>query len=167
MKMNLSHFIVVIFCLLIAIKGQSQKFPKIKAIKGYLYYNQNDEGNKVGGTLSENIIDNKEFYLWNTIIGEGSAIGPSTNLLVIVEIQIAPTESSDNGRVKLTVFDSKDKVIFSQEQDYSIFEKGNIYSTPFLLNDTGCGLIKLKAELIKSKKVTSFLEKTIDFECGE
>ena len=149
--------------------SQSNTYPQIKSLKGFLFYNQNKIGEKSGGTLSENIIDNKDFYLWNTIIGEGSAKGTSQNTLIVVEIINNPKEHSINGNVRLTVTDEKNKVIFTQVQDYSIFEKGNIFSAPFLLYETGCGNIKIKAELLdkSKKKVISKMEKSIEFNCGE
>ena len=146
---------------------QKTTYPKIKDIKGYLYYNQNKIENKLGGTFSENIIDAKDFTLWNTIIGEGSALAPSDNTMIVVEIIADPNESSINGYVKLTATNDKNKVLFSQEQYYSIIEKGNTYSAPFMLINTGCETIKLKAQLIKDKKTVTMLEKSIIFNCGE
>ncbi len=149
--------------------SQNPTYPRIKSMKGYLYYNQNNIGEKSVGTLSENIIDNKDFALWNTIIGEGSAKGSSKNTLIVVEIVNNPNQISVNGYIRLIVKNDKNKILFSQTQDYSILEKGNVFKSPFLLYNTGCGYLNLVAELLdsSSKKVISTLKKRIEFECGE
>jgi len=150
----------------------SQKYnnPQIKSLKGFLFYNQENFDDKLCDSFSENIIDNSDFSLFNTIVGEGSAKGPSTNTLIIVDIIYNPNISYSNGNVRLIVTDKKNKVIFTQMQNYYLIsEKGNTYSAPFLLYDTGCGYLKIKAELIgRSKKgVISVMEKNIEFNCGE
>ena len=61
---------------------------KISSIEAHLFCNLDNDfsDKKVAGTISENVLDNPEFSLWNTIIGEGSAEGSSNQTLIIVNI---------------------------------------------------------------------------------
>lgn len=149
--------------------GQDNNHPKIKAVKGFLYYNQNNGGGNCAGTLSENIIDNKNFSSWNGSGGTGSINGDSQNLLVVVEIINNSMQESGNGYIKLTIFDETSKVIFLQIQSYMLLDIKNVFYAPFMLNHPGCGIIKLKAELLNNSKdeVFSAMVKMIDFKCGE
>lgn len=158
-------FIILFLGLITNLYGQSE----IKSIEGYLFYNQNNMNNNSGGTLSENIIDNDNFSLYNVIIGEGSAKSSSSNTIIIVKLVNNVITEADNNSIKLTVFDENNNIVFRQEQHYSILESNNIYFAPFLLYGTGCEALKLRAEIIDktNNKVLSVLEKSIDFRCGE
>ncbi|HEY1405769.1 MAG TPA: hypothetical protein VF857_04090, partial [Spirochaetota bacterium] len=70
---------LILFICMNHISFGEDRYPRIKAVKGFLYYNESKSGQKSAGTLSENIIDNSNFQLWNVIIGEGSAKGYSQN----------------------------------------------------------------------------------------
>lgn len=148
--------------------SQTVLTPAIKSVKAFLYYNQNQNGNKAGGTLSENIIDYKDFSLRNVIIGEGSASAPSENTIVVVEV-IQNNSEISTGVVKLVVYDVNKKILLSQEQPFSIFEKENVFSAPFIIYKTRCGKIKIKIQLMdqSKKKIYSSTEKSLDFSCGE
>src|SRR5262249_20901178 len=52
---------------------------KITAIRAKLFHQDK-------GTFSPDVLSTRDFILWNTPIGEGSAEGPSDEVLVIVEI---------------------------------------------------------------------------------
>ena len=146
----------------------------IKTIKAFLYYNEEGHDKpSVRGTLSENLIDNKEFALWNTIIGEGSAKAASNQTFVVVELTGNPKDLVER-QVVLTVT-AEGKQIFKQTQSFSIADEGKNYSAAFLLYNTGCQPLKLKAEIVhqttrsgKKQSVTeSSLVKSIPFACGE
>ena len=139
---------------------------KVTAIRAKLFYNENKEfaTKDVSGSFSPNIIDNGEFALWNTIIGEGSAEGASNQTIVIVEIS-AKGMSNKSQIIKLTT--TIDKKTQSQQQTFSCIDCTKPYKVLFILNNTGCDPIKLKAELLNNNKVVSTLTKNIDFQCGE
>ena len=149
-------------------QGQTTPVPAIKSVKAFLYYNENQNDNKAGGTISENIIDNKDFSLRNVIIGEGAASGPSKNTLIVVEI-IQNNSETSKGLVKLIAYDVKGKIILSQEQPFSILVKDNVFSAPFMIYGTGCEKIRLKIQIMDQSKKKNYAssEKTLDFSCGE
>jgi len=165
--MKLALRFVLIFLVLFQ-KLQCQTTPTITSVKAFLYYNEDQDGNKVGGTFSPDIIDNKEFSLSNVIIGEGSASGPSKNVFVVVEINQNNSRFS-KGLVKLTVSTANGKQIFSQVQRFSILVAQNIYKAPFLLYNTGCETLNLQIQILDESKKTVFvgLNKTLNFQCGE
>jgi len=172
----MTHKIRLLFLLVMAsfsAFGQAKPY-KIISIKAYLYYNAEslqDPG--VRGTLSENLIDNGEFALWNTIIGEGSAKAASSQTFVVVELKGNPKEYVHR-KVVLTAT-ARGRQVFRQSQYFSILNDGKAYSAAFLLYDTGCEELKLKAEIIDEKTkggkkqfiAESSLAKTIPFACGE
>lgn len=156
---------VLAICNYTHLQAQVSAVPyKISKISAHLFYN---DGAGVRGSLSENIIDNSGFSLWNTIIGEGSAKGSSTQTLVVVHIA-ANSNASPDRKVVLTVTSaSSSKVIFKKAIDFSIYSKG-VKSFAFLLNDTGCDALLLKAEIVNSnQKTEAAMSKKIAFECGE
>ncbi|RZJ48699.1 MAG: hypothetical protein EOO44_20200 [Flavobacterium sp.] len=166
---------ILIFLLLIIISN-SYAQTKITAIEAKLFYNQQKqridnvpEKDTISGTFSENVIDNPNFELWNTIIGEGSAAGYSSQSIVIISL-------ASNGKIKqkqmlrLTAT-AKNKIILKQEREICFIadlstEKA-VSKMIFLLNDTGCEEISLKAEIVESGKMISKMIKKIGFACGE
>lgn len=169
------YFATGLLYMLLPVFSSAQVQPyRIKAIKAYLYYNgENLQDSSVRGSLSENLVDNKDFAFWNTIIGEGSAKAESNQTLVVVEITGHP-KSFLPRTVVLTV-SSEGKQLFRQAQDFSIYDGRKAYSAAFLLYDTGCQPLRLKAEIVdekttgkkKTRTVESTLTKTVPFACGE
>ena len=167
-------FAVLLFQLFFSAAYAQKKPYHISAIKAYLYYNtEGRQDVKIRGTLSENLIDNKDFALWNTIIGEGSAKAASNQTFVVIELAGNPVEYVER-RVVLTVT-ADGKQIFKQAQSFAILNEAKMYSAAFLLYDTGCVPLKLKAEVVEEKTINKkkqlFVEgslvKTIPFACGE
>jgi hypothetical protein len=141
------------------LSAQSKLAPYyISKINAYLVYNQS-------GKMSENLIDNESFFLWNTVIGEGSAAEPSAQTLVIVEISGNPKEYTQRD-IKLTVMNGNE-VFFKQSFDFVILDENSKYYAAFLLYNTGCSELKLTAEILNKTLVESKLIKTIPFQCGE
>lgn len=165
------HPILVLVFLFAAVTlyAQPSKLPIIENIKGYLFYNQNKYSEKSAGTFSENIIDNPDFYLWNTMIGEGSAKGRSNSTLIVVEMTNSLKDEYNSGYVRLTVTNESNKLLLSRTQDFNLYSGRNEFSAAFMIYDTGCEHVKIKAELLDSskKKVLSVMKKVIEFNCGE
>jgi len=130
---------------------------KITAIRAQLFYSDS-------GTLSENIIDKRDFHLWNSGIGEGSAQGPSSKVLVTVELTGTETE----GRLLLNAVPVKiknnQKVLIDTEEEPGFFSKKK-YVFPILVSETGCGPISIEAKI--KGKPSSLVKKNIQFGCGE
>jgi len=162
---NTMKILAAILLFTTSIYGQQNQL-KIRNIKAYLFYNQ-DKIEKVGGTWSENVIDNNDVVLFNAIIGEGTLKGPARNTLLVVEV-VDTVDVAGGANVRVTVYDKKNKLVFSQEQSASLNGRSNVYHAPFLLYDTGCEILKIKAELLdREKKPYSSLEKSVDYHCGE
>lgn len=161
-------FPILFFLIVVNASAQNSQF-KIESIKAYLFYNSNKDmlGKESAGTLSFNIIDNSDFVLWNVIIGAGSAEGHSNQTLVVVDIK-GNSNLNEEGIIKLTCKTSG-KIIYSQQNTFSISSSDNKFSNAFLLNDTGCDTVEIIAEIVdsKSNQVKNNLIKNIFFECGE
>lgn len=166
---KISRLFVLLSVLMICCNSHAQTMsdPAIQSIKAYLFYNQDERGNNAGGTMSENIIGNPEFTCWNVIIAEGSAAAPSNNTMVIVEIVSDSASYNSNGKVRLIARNSDGKIVFEQEQSFYMIGSGVLYYAPFILYDSGCEELKLKAELIIEDKVVSEKSAVIPFACGE
>lgn len=67
--------------------------------------------------------------------------------------------------LKLTTTANKKSSV--QQRSFSCIDCTKPYKILFILNDTGCDPVKLKAELLHNNKAISTLTKTIDFHCGE
>lgn len=154
-------------CLFRTSYAQTIPDPNIQSIKAYLYYNQNERGNTAGGTMSENIIDNPDFTCWNVIIAEGSAAAPSNNTMVVVEIISDSTSYNSNGKVRLTARNSDGKIVSDIVQSFYMIGSGVVYHAPFMLYNTGCEELELKAELIIENKIVSEKSALLPFACGE
>jgi hypothetical protein len=161
--------IVVLFFFLLFNHYFATAQSKVTAIHAKPFYNETrdyattDTG--VGGTFSENIIGDDDFVLWNTIIGEGSAKGYSNQTIVIVSVTSKDAVNKSQ-LLRFTATEGK-RVIQQQQQTFSCLGKNTTYQLLFLLNNTGCEMIKVKAELLKNRKSVSTLSKTIEFRCGE
>lgn len=159
----MKSFLIITVITLLSFVAKTQ--TKISGIEAKLFYNQNnDDGEDVKGTFSENIL-NGEFSLWNTIIGEGSAKGISTQTVVIVEVTSVGL-SNKRQLLKFTALYGK-KIIQQQQLLFDCVGNNVKYKLLFLLDNTGCGKINIKCDLINSGKVVSTKNKVIDFQCGE
>ena len=144
---------------------------KISSIQAKLFYNEkndNFENEDFSGTFSENVIDNDGIGLNNVIIGEGGGIGGITSqTIVIIEIT-SIKQTTSNHILKFTATAGK-RVLLQKTQPFDFLSDDAIkkHKLLFLLNDTGCEKISLKAEILKNNKSVSTMIKTIDFECGE
>jgi hypothetical protein len=148
--------------------GQAyEKGPyKIDSLQALLFYNVNNsmKEKKVAGTFSTNIIDNKEFHLWNTIIGEGSAEGSSSQTLVIVTISGNLSVHVDREIVFRAVKYGKE--MLKRTDKFSLVD-GQLYYMAYILYETGCGKVDLTVKIVNKGNVESQLQKSIEFECGE
>jgi hypothetical protein len=160
------YFIFLFFTFFVS--GQT----KISGIQAKLFYNEkndNFEHDDFSGTFSDNVIDNNEIGLNNVIIGEGGGIGGTTRqTIVIIEITSIKQTTTTNNILKFTATAGK-RVLLQNTQTFDFLSDDAIkkYKLLFLLNDTGCEKIYLKAEILKNNKSISTMIKTIDFECAD
>lgn len=162
-KISLGLMAVCLSAMLQMAWGQS----KISTIEARLFYNENKEmnGANVVGGLSENVIDNPDISLWNTIIGEGSAEGYSHQTLVVVTLSAKGASNKDQ-TIQFTAR-AGGKVIKTEKRTFSVIGNNSAYKLLFLLNDTGCDPISVTASLSSGSKTISTLTKKIPFACGE
>jgi hypothetical protein len=139
--------------------AQTKVSPKITAIRAQLFYEPT-------GTFSEDILAKKDFALWNTIIGEGSADAASTSTLVTVEISGRHLPVGGT-KVEITPTGKKNRLIQKKLVSVDIYDERTKFYAPLWLNDTGCEPIKIAARLIGSGAPTGIITKTIPFACGE
>jgi hypothetical protein len=143
---------------------------RISGISARLFYNQKSDQDRsrvdtVSGTFSKKDVSTGEFALWNTIIGEGDAQGPSNQTIVIVAVKSIKYANKPQ-TLRFTVGQGK-KIIQRESREFDVIGDDVNYKLLFLLNDTGCGKLTVRADLLIKGKIVSTLSKTIDFECGE
>jgi hypothetical protein len=115
------------------------------------------------GSLSEPLTGKEA--LWNTIIGEGSAGGPSSSLLVDVVVAGAPGGYEESWLVELVVKDAKRGTVLSkQRKSVGVLSSTGVYHTGFWLPETGCEPLSLTARI---RGGSSSKEVSIPFACGE
>ncbi len=139
--------------------AQTKIAPKITAIRAQLFYDSE-------GTFSKDILSAKNFALWNTIIGEGSAEAASTSTFVTVEIsgRNLPVGAA---KVQITATGNKNRLIQKKLIDVDIYDERTKFFAPFWLYDTGCEKIKITAQLLGKGVSVAPVTKTIPFACGE
>lgn len=76
--------------------------------------------------------------------------------------------NTKTGIIRLTRKTSE-KILLSQENEFSIFSADNKHSEAFLVNETGCEHLEITAEVFdtNSKKIQDKLVKNIYYECGD
>jgi hypothetical protein len=138
---------------------QMPKPYRITAVRAQLYY---ETLNKFSG----DILSAKNFSLWNVIIGEGSAEGPASNVLVTVEVSGERGGYSQGKRQILLKATEGNKTIVSRLSEIGILSaKGKIY-VPFWLYKVGVLPVRLEATLL-GQGTKQTVVKTIPFEGGE
>lgn len=165
--MLMKKILLISFLLPIIAVSQNLTPYKVNSIKAFLFYNENKHSDKDSsiGKMSENIIDNKNFVLWNTVSGGGSAKGISNQSLIVVEISGNP-EGYTERSVCLTIA-SDGKTILKKTQDFSILDDKSKYRACFLFYDFGCTNSVITAEILNKQIVESKMIKKLNFECGE
>ena len=139
--------------------AQTKVAPKITAIRAQLFYDAT-------GTFSDDILTRKDLALWNTIIGEGSAGGPSTSTFVTVEISGRHLAVGAT-KVEITASGTKKGIIQKRVLAVDIYDERTKFFAPMWLHDTGCDPIKISARLIGAGAPATVVTRRIPFECGE
>jgi len=137
----------------------SQKAQTKVTIRAQLFYDAT-------GTFSDDILTRKDLALWNTIIGEGSAGGPSTSTFVTVEISGRHLAVGAT-KVEITASGTKKGIIQKRVLAVDIYDERTKFFAPMWLHDTGCDPIKISARLIGAGAPATVVTRRIPFECGE
>lgn len=157
--------VVLAFALLLALAGAvyARRTPaaaayRISGLRAQLFYSDR-------GTFSRDVLADTTIALWNTVIGEGQAGGPSQSTLVVVEVAGEP-ESYEPGRsVELTMTMGTRAPVRRRQELSSMNARGRTY-LGFFIYDTGCEEIRLSARVLGQPQ-PSTRRARIPFECGE
>lgn len=117
------------------------------------------------GALSANILGDTTLALWNTPIGEGSAGGPSTSTLVVVEVAGEAGAYEADRSVELTAT-AGTRVLLRRTQSLGVLSEAGRAYVAFLVYDTGCEPVRLSARLVGQTQAAARTAQ-VPFECGE
>ena len=141
----------LLILLAITLLPVSSQAIEVVSLEVNLFYNES-------GSLSEDIVEAKDFILWNTIIGEGSAAEPSDRFLLKIKFS-GPKDQYISDSVELKVSDKNTgKVVYTE--NYS----------GFLFTDQG---FAYRASMVSGQNCKSLVigvgnyKRNIEFHCGE
>lgn len=139
--------------------AQIKGAARVSAIRAQLFYENT-------GKFSQDILSAKDFSLWNTGAGEGSAEGPSNATLITIEVS-GNDDSPDNLKLEVTATGRKNRVI--QKKIFDVFVYKQIYKFygSLWVADAPCEPVKITARLLGKGAVNTPVIKTIPFACGE
>lgn len=154
-------FFLVILSILFQgqLNAESRIAYKISKIEANLFYCDK-------ATFSGNIINNPDFALWNVIIGEGSAQGPSDQTLVKVFVKATGTGQSNADSISLEVTIVNGGSVQKKKFKLGLFEQNRTNCYGIMIDDTGCLPVTITAKLV-GKGGGSEIKKVISFNCGE
>jgi hypothetical protein len=158
---------ILLFLLTINASAQKPYSFKISQIQAKLFYDYS------AAFSQQDVINDKNFALFNTIIGEGSAEGMSETTLVLVEITYGGLDDRNGPQLVFEAKGYKGKILQSKSIFVPFIDKaaGLKKYVPFILYETGCAEITVTAKLYKDNKpkspILSQMTKKIPFVCGE
>jgi hypothetical protein len=114
------------------------------------------------GTLSPDIAPPADFTLWNTIIGEGSAAEPASDVLVGVELRTADDQANATIPLKIVVRDEDGKVLATRTFEAVFLDQHRAVRSLLVPNATCAGPVMIEASFGTQK-----LRTPMDFACGE
>ena len=131
---------------------------RISAIEARLWY-------QFGGRLSKNLLAGKEpFAGWNTIIGEGSAEEPASDLLVdVLMTGGGADEASIDDPLDIWVTNKAGKVLARRRVGNMLLPREGALHNPLWLQDVACaGKLTFHAKFRKQTRTAS-----LSLDCGE
>ena len=114
------------------------------------------------GTLSQNIAPPAHFSSWNTVIGEGDAKEPATDLVVGVVLTAAQPQTTDATPLVVTARQPGGKVLAQRTYRNILVERGRLVKVLFLPDVTCIGQIDIVATLGAQTRSA-----TVHLDCGE
>lgn len=124
-----------------------------------MLFNAND------GSFSRDVLADPRPALWNVVIGEGDAEGPSSSALVVVEVAGEPGSYEDARQVELTAR-TEEGVLLRRASSLSVLNARGRTFVGFWLDDVGCQPVRLQARLLGQPQPSTRTDE-IDFQCGE
>jgi|GEM_PF-2720635 len=138
--MKLVHLVAILLTAFTVNFANAAKTPELKreivSIKGLLYYHGT-------GEWSQNIFD-KDFHIWNPVIGEGTLKGAADRTMFVIE---ARGESGDTVNIKIVQQFRKNKprVLVDTKKSFSFLEKDQTMKIPILVEDVYAGEVTVTA----------------------
>ena len=114
------------------------------------------------GALSEDVMPPSQFSIWNTIIGEGSAREPASDVMVAVVLKSAQDEVNLDKPLLVTVRGDKGKVLAKRSFEGLFLKHGKVVRFVMVPEAACAGGITIDATLGTQKKTAK-----IDMACGE
>jgi len=115
------------------------------------------------GTLSAPVTAGDE--LWNTILGEGVAVGPSTATVVAVVVSAAPDSYDPDWQVEFVAREKGSGVVLlTQAKPVGVLDADGRYHVGFWIDDTGCTALEVR---VRTGQGSPWSEMEIPFACGE
>jgi hypothetical protein len=114
------------------------------------------------GSLSTNIAPPAKFHGWNTIIAEGDAREPATDMLVTARLTSKKNEANSSTPLTLSVRAKDGKVLAQRTFNKIFFDGGRSVQAIFVPDSTCAGHIVVEAIFGNVKKTAA-----VDLNCGE
>lgn len=160
-KMTAKVFLAVAMCVATSVSTKAQATPpyRINAMRAMLFYENS-------GKFSQDILADKNFALWNVIIGAGSAEGASHSTLVVVEVSGKAGSYETGRKIQFTATDAQGRTLVTRGVPTGIMSDAGKFFAAFWLYDTGCSPVTLTARIMGQRQ-PSAMTKKIPFACGE
>ena len=126
---------------------------QITDIKAHLMYEES-------GTISGDLTQMKDFSGWNTVIGEGSAKEPATDILIAVVLS-SDKQIYNDGLLTIRALGDGGKVLFERSIAGQLVD-GKAHQFLYLKDATCEGEITLEAKMGDQSR-----SETIELFCGE
>lgn len=131
--------------------------PQIVVIHAQLFYRDK-------GTFSRDVLADTSFRYWNATIGEGSAEGRVSAVLITVDVRASPGESVAADTLR---FEARTSTGLLLQRDVPLRRAyDGTLSEAFLVYGVGCERLRLKSAIRRNGEKNR-LETVIPFECGE
>lgn len=135
--------------------AETQAPIKLERIRVQLIY-------ETSGTLSPDIAPPAEFVLWNTVIAEGSAVEPASDVLVSVELSTTDEQANVTTPLKVVVRGEGGGILATRTFNGVFMTQGRVVRSLLVPEVTCDGPVVIEATLGAQKLRTS-----INFACGE
>lgn len=135
----------------------SQQLPRIASVRAQLFYRDR-------GSFSHDVLSDSTFHFWNAIIGEGSAEGEVSGVLITTEVTAARGASLAADTLTF-VATSRGRTLMQRRVPLRRSHNGRLFEA-FLLHDVGCHPVDLSLTLHRNGAGESVMRR-IPFRCGE
>lgn len=143
------------FILALAASTAQPATAELGEIRMHLFYTYS-------GQLSDDVSPPRAFAGWNVVIGEGDALEPADDLLVVVEVR-ADGHQFVEGPLHVVARGRDDRLIAERRFDAALTSDNGSSFNPLWLTDVGCeGEIRVTATFAGRTST-----ETLELHCGE